>query len=234
MELALADISTLENVSKRISKTVKSGDKEALIQDNVIKKCMPYLESGKFINTSDFTEDQKHALHFFHLLMAKPVIYCCNVSETDLLKGNNYTEKVREYVGESAEVVLICANLEEELTDLGEVEAKNYLKELGIENSGIERMIKSAYDILNLRTYITAGEKEVKAWTITKGMKAPAAAGVIHTDFEKGFIKAEVISYDDFISSGSWAAAREKGLARLEGKDYVVQDGDIMLFRFNN
>ena len=234
MELALADISTLENISKRISKNVKSKDKEALIQDNVINKCMPYLEKGKFINTSEFNEDEKKALHFFHLLMAKPVIYCCNVSETDLLKGNNYTNEVRKYVGNEAEVVLICANLEEELVDLGEDEAKNYLKELGIENSGIERMIKSAYDILNLRTYITAGEKEVRAWTITKGTKAPAAAGVIHSDFEKGFIKAEVISYKDFISTGSWAAAREKGVARLEGKDYIVQDGDIMLFRFNN
>ena len=166
--------------------------------------------------------------------MAKPVIYCANVSETDLKNGNDYTKKVIDYAGCNAQVVLICANLEEELVDLGEEEAKNYLKELGIENSGIERMIKSAYDILNLRTYITAGEKEVKAWTITKGTKAPAAAGVIHTDFEKGFIKAEVVSYEDFISSGSWANAREKGLARLEGKDYVVQDGDIMVFRFNN
>ena len=152
----------------------------------------------------------------------------------DLKNGNDYTRKVKEYAGDKAQVVLICANLEEELVDLGEEEAKNYLSELGIENSGIERMIKSAYDILNLRTYITAGEKEVRAWTITKGMKAPQAAGVIHTDFEKGFIKAEVVSYNDFISAGSWAGAREKGLARLEGKDYIVEDGDIMLFRFNN
>lgn len=234
MELALADISTLENVSKRISKTAKSGDKEAKIQQSVIDKCMPYLEKGKFIKTDDFTEDELKALHFFHLLMAKPVIYCTNVSETDLKSGNKYTKAVEEYAGADNLVVSICANLEEELVDLGEEEAKKYLAELGIENSGIERMIKCAYDILNLRTYITAGEKEVKAWTIKKGTKAPAAAGVIHTDFEKGFIKAEVVSYDDFISTGSWAAAREKGLARLEGKDYVVQDGDIMLFRFNN
>ena len=213
---------------------VKAGDKEAKIQQGVIDKCMPYLEKGQFIDSSDFSQDEKQALHFFHLLMAKPVIYCCNVSEVDLINGNDYTKKVRDYVGKNAQVVLICANLEEELVDLGKEEAKNYLNELGIENSGIERMIKSAYDILNLRTYITAGEKEVRAWTITKGMKAPQAAGVIHTDFEKGFIKAEVVSYNDFISCGSWAQAREKGVARLEGKDYVVQDGDIMLFRFNN
>ena len=234
MELALADISTLENISKRIAKQVKSGDKEAKIQDSVINKCMPYLEKGQFIDSSDFTPDEKRALHFWHLLMSNPVIYCANVSEMDLKEGNNYTKLVEEYAGSNAQVVRICANLEEELVDLGEDEAKNYLSELGIENSGIERMIKSAYDILNLRTYITAGEKEVRAWTITKGTKAPAAAGVIHTDFEKGFIKAEVVSYDDFISAGSWAAAREKGVARLEGKDYVVEDGDIIVFRFNN
>jgi len=233
-ELALADMSTIENIEKRISKQVKSGDKEAKIQQSVIEKCSVFLEKGQFIDTSEFSDDEKKALHFFHLLTAKPAIYCCNVSETDLLNGNDYTKKVKEYVGKNAEVVLICANLEEELVDLGKDEAKTYLNELGIENSGIELMIKSVYDILNLRTYITAGEKEVKAWTITKGTKAPAAAGVIHTDFEKGFIKAEVVSYDDFISCGSWAAAREKGLARLEGKDYIVQDGDIMVFRFSN
>ena len=234
MELALADLSTLENISKRIAKQVKGGDKEAVIQDSVIKKCMPFLEKGKFIDSSDFTPDEKRALHMCHLLMSKPVIYCANVSEMDLKEGNAYTKKVQEFAGSDAQVVLICANLEEELVDLGEEEAKNYLAEIGIENSGIERMIKSAYDILNLRTYITAGEKEVRAWTITKGTKAPAAAGVIHTDFEKGFIKADVGSYDDFISAGSWASAREKGVARLEGKDYIVEDGDIMLFRFNN
>ncbi len=235
MELALADMATLENIQKRISKQVKAKDKEAILQQSVIDKCIPYLEKGQFIDTSELTDDEKGALHFFHLLMAKPVIYCANVSETDLKEGNDYTKRVQEYAGKTnALVVLICANLEEELVDLGPDEAKNYLSELGIENSGIERMIKAAYDILNLRTYITAGEKEVKAWTITKGTKAPKAAGVIHTDFEKGFIKAEVVSYDDFIACKSWAAAREKGLARLEGKDYVVEDGDIMIFRFNN
>ena len=233
-ELALADIASLENISKRISKQVKAKDKAALIQDSVIQKCMPYLEEGKFIDTSDFSDDEKYELHFFHLLMSKPVIYCANVSEFDLKDGNNYTKALEEYAHNSSQVVRICARLEEELVDLGADEAKKYLAELGIESSGIEKMIKSAYDMLNLRTYITAGEKEVKAWTIKKGTKAPAAAGVIHTDFEKGFIKAEVVSYEDFISCGSWAAARDKGLARLEGKDYVVQDGDIIIFRFNN
>ncbi len=167
--------------------------------------------------------------------MTKPVIYCANVAEHELAAGNEYVERVREYAKKcNADVVMICAQIEAELVSLGKEEAENYLKELGVTSSGIEKMIKSAYDILNLQTYITAGEKEVRAWTITKGTKAPAAAGVIHTDFEKGFIKAEVVSYDDFISAGSWAGAREKGVARLEGKEYVVQDGDIMLFRFNN
>ena len=233
-ELALSDISTLENVEKRISKQVKAKDKEAIIQQSVIEKCMPFLQESKFIDTSDFTEDEKKALHFFHLLMAKPVIYCANVSEFDLKDGNDYTRAVEKYASNPNSVIRICARLEEELIELPSDEAKTYLQELGIENSGIERMIKSAYDILNLRTYITAGEKEVKAWTIKKGTKAPAAAGVIHSDFEKGFIKAEVVSYEDFINAGSWANAREKGTARLEGKDYVVQDGDIIVFRFNN
>ena len=227
-------MSTLENISKRIAKQVKGGDKEAVIQDSVIKKCMPYLEQGKFIDSSDFTADEKRALHMCHLLMSKPVIYCANVSEMDLKEGNDYTKRVQEYAGSDAQVVLICANLEEELVDLGEEEAKNYLAELGIENSGIERMIKSAYDILNLRTYITAGEKEVRAWTITKGMKAPQAAGVIHTDFEKGFIRAEVISPSDFITLGGEVAVKEAGKMRLVGRDYIMNNGDICHFLFNN
>ncbi len=235
-ELALADISTLENVSKRIAKQVKGGDKEANLQNTVIEKLMPYLEKGQFINVKKvLNEEEQKTLHHFHLLMTKPMIYCANVAESDLACGNEYVERVKTYAKENgADVVMICAGIESELVELGEAEAKNYLKELGADSSGIEKMIKSVYDLLGLRTYITAGEKEVRAWTITKGTKAPQAAGVIHTDFEKGFIKAEVVSYEDFIAAGSWAQAREKGTARLEGKDYVVQDGDIMLFRFAN
>lgn len=235
-ELALADMATLEKRSKAVSKTAKSGDKEAQLEVSIIEKLMPRLEEGKFINAKElFNEDELKALHHFHLLMTKPMIYCANVAEGDLACGNEYVERVKKYAqSHGAQVVTICAGIEAELVELGEAEAKNYLKELGATSSGIEKMIKTVYDLLDLRTYITAGEKEVKAWTITKGMKAPQAAGVIHTDFEKGFIKAEVVSYEDFIATGSWAAAREKGLARLEGKDYVVQDGDIMLFRFAN
>ena len=170
-----------------------------------------------------------------NLLMTKPVIYCANVSEDDLVSGNDYTNLVQEYADKhGAQMVIISAQIESELVELGVGEAKNYLSELGVTSSGIEKMIKSAYDILNLRTYITAGEKEVRAWTIKKNTKAPQAAGVIHTDFEKGFIRAEVVSYNDFVASGGWQGSREKGLARLEGKEYIVEDGDIMLFRFAN
>ena len=166
-------------------------------------------------------------------MTTKPVIYAANVSETELATGNAYVEKVKEYAKtHNADVVVISAKIEAELSELGAEEKKDYLAELGVENSGIERMIQAVYHLLDLRTYITAGEIEVRAWTIPAGAKAPQAAGVIHTDFEKGFIRAEVTSYEDFIKCGSYAAAKEKGLTRLEGKDYVVQDGDIVHFRF--
>jgi len=235
-ELALADISSLENRQKRILKQIKAGEKEAVLENTAIEKLLKLLEEGAFINVDkNFSDEEKKVMHHFHLMMTKPVIYCANVSENDLSTGNEYVEQVKKYAStHNALVVTICANIEEELVELGEEETKNYLKELGVESSGIEKMIKSAYDLLDLKTYITAGEKEVRAWTIKKGTKAPQAAGVIHTDFEKGFIRAEVVGYNDFINAGSWAQAREKGVARLEGKDYIVQDGDIMLFRFAN
>lgn len=235
-ELALADIQSLENRLKKVAKSAKSGDKEAALEVSIIEKLMPILEQGHFVNVKElFNEEEQKALKQFFLLMTKPVIYCANVSENDLLEGNDYVKRVQEYAQkQGAQTVVICAGIEAELVSLGKEEAQNYLEELGVKTSGIDKMIKSAYDLLDLQTYITAGEKEVRAWTISKGTKAPQAAGVIHTDFEKGFIKAEVVSYADFIACGSWANSREKGLARLEGKEYVVQDGDIMLFRFAN
>ena len=235
-ELALADIQTLENRLKKITKSAKSGDKEAILENQVIEKLMPYLEKGSFINVKEnFDEEEQKVLKHVFLLITKPVIYCANVKESDLKSGNDYVNRVKEYADkQGAQTVMICAGIEAELVSLGKDEAESYLKELGVQTSGIDKMIKSAYDLLDLQTYITAGEKEVRAWTIKKGTKAPQAAGVIHTDFEKGFIKAEVVSYDDFVNSGGWVQAREKGLARLEGKDYVVQDGDIMLFRFSS
>ena len=235
-ELALADIQTLENRLKKITKTAKSGDKEAVLENSIIERIMPYLEQGHierimpyleqghFINVPElFDEEEQKIVKSFFLLMTKPVIYCANVSENDLLTGNDYVEKVKEYADkQGAKTVVISAQIESELVSLGKEEAKTYLQDLGVETSGIDKMIKSAYDLLGLQTYITAGEKEVKAWTIKKGTKAPQAAGVIHTDFEKGFIKAEVVSYEGFVKSGGWVQAREKGLARLEGKDYIV------------
>ena len=168
-----------------------------------------------------------------NLMSTKPVIYVANVSETDIKEGNDYTKQVAEYAkSHSAETVIISARIEEELAELGPEEAKEYLAELGVEDSGINKMIKSVYTLLNLRTFITAGEKEVHAWTIPAGAKAPQAAGVIHTDFEKGFIRAEITPYKDFAELGSYVACKEKGVTRLEGKEYVVQDGDIVHFRF--
>ena len=231
-ELALADMASLEKRQLRLSKVAKTGDKEAIAELAIVEKLLKLLEDGKFINVKDhFEEDELPVIKLMHLMTTKPVIYAANVSETDLSTGNAYVEKVKEYAKtHNAEVVTISAKIEAELSELGDEEKKEYLSELGVENSGIERMIQSVYRLLNLRTFITAGE--IEAWTIPAGAKAPQAAGVIHTDFEKGFIRAEVTSYEDFVNCGSYTAAKEKGLTRLEGKDYVVQDGDIVHFRF--
>ncbi len=233
-ELALADMASLEKRQQRLSKVAKTGDKEAIAELAIVEKLLKLLEDGKFINVKDhFEEDELPVIKLMHLMTTKPVIYAANVSESDLSTGNAYVEKVKEYAKtHNAEVVTISAKIEAELSELGDEEKKEYLSELGVENSGIERMIQSVYRLLNLRTFITAGEIEVRAWTIPAGAKAPQAAGVIHTDFEKGFIRAEVTSYEDFVNCGSYTAAKEKGLTRLEGKDYVVQDGDIVHFRF--
>ena len=233
-ELALADMASLEKRQLRLSKVAKTGDKDAIAELAVVEKLLKLLEDGKFINLKDhFNEDELPYIKLMHLMTTKPVIYAANVSESDLASGNDYVEKVKQYAKtHNADVVVISAKIEAELSELSDEEKKDYLAELGVENSGIERMIQSVYHLLDLRTFITAGEIEVRAWTIPAGAKAPQAAGVIHTDFEKGFIRAEVTGYDDFVQCGSYAVAKEKGLTRLEGKDYVVQDGDIVHFRF--
>ncbi len=233
-ELALADMASLEKRQLRLSKVAKTGDKDAIAELAVVEKLLKLLEDGKFINVKDhFNEDELPYIKLMHLMTTKPVIYAANVSESDLASGNDYVEKVKQYAKtHNADVVVISAKIEAELSELSDEEKKDYLAELGVENSGIERMIQSVYHLLDLRTFITAGEIEVRAWTIPAGAKAPQAAGVIHTDFEKGFIRAEVTGYDDFVQCGSYAVAKEKGLTRLEGKDYVVQDGDIVHFRF--
>ena len=232
-ELALADLASVEKREARIAKQVKSGDKEAKIEFGVLQTLKDLLDKGLYINVKDiFNEEELPFVKQLNLMMTKPVIYAANVSEFDLKNGNNYTELVDAYArAHSAEMVIISAKIEEELCELGE-EALAYMKELGIDDSGINRMIKTVYRLLDLRTFLTAGEKEVRAWTIQAGTKAPQAAGVIHTDFEKGFIRAEITPYEDFVKYGSYPACKEKGVTRLEGKDYVVQDGDLVHFRF--
>lgn len=234
-ELALADLASVEKRQARISKQAKGGDKDAVLEDKVLTKLTELLSEGTFINVNEhFNEEEISVIKTLNLMSTKPVIYVANVSEYDLKNGNEYTIQVQEYASKhNAEVVLISAKIEEELAELGEEEAKEYLAELGIEDSGIARMIKTVYKLLKLITFITAGEKEVRAWTCAEGTKAPQAAGVIHTDFEKGFIRAEITPYEEFSKHGSYLACKEKGVTRLEGKEYIVQDGDLVHFRFN-
>lgn len=234
-ELALADMASVEKQIAKVSKVAKSGDKDAVLLLSVLEKMQKLLEGASFINLNDhFNEDEIPVAKSLNLMSTKPVIYAANVSEFDLKEGNDYTKKVGEYAAaHGAEMVIISARIEEELAELSSEEATEYLHDLGVEDSGINRMIKSVYKLLNLRTFITAGEKEVHAWTIPAGAKAPQAAGVIHTDFEKGFIRAEITPYDEFVKNGSYVACKDKGVTRLEGKDYVVQDGDLVHFRFS-
>jgi GTP-binding protein YchF len=236
-ELVLSD---LDAVQKRIDKTqkkAKSGDKEAQVEVALLERLVPHLNSNKPASTLEATEDDVKLLKLFQLLTAKPVIYACNVAEGDLATAekNPFVGKVAEFVRahHDAAYVPISARIESELVDLAPDEAKAFLKDLGVDDSGVSSLIRATYALLGLQTYFTAGEKEVRAWTVKKGWKAPQAAGVIHTDFEKGFIKAEVVSYAELSRLGSVAAAREAGKYRLEGKEYVFQDGDVALFRFN-
>src|SRR5215216_2086344 len=237
-ELVLAD---MDAVAKRIDKTqkkAKSGDKEAIIEIALLEKLTPHLNSGKTANTLVATPEEQALMKLFQLLTAKPVLFACNVAENDLATAeqNPFVKQVAEYVRthHDAAYVPISAKIESELIDLPADEAQAFLKDLGVDDSGVSALIKGTYNLLGLMTYFTAGEKEVRAWTIKRGWKAPQAAGVIHTDFEKGFIKAEIVSYNDLTKLGSVAAAREAGKYRLEGKEYVFADGDVALFRFNN
>ena len=232
-ELALADLETVEKGIQRVSRVAKSGDKEAKAQLAVFEAVREHLDSDRLVISMGLDDEQREAIYELHLLTAKPVMYVANVKE-DGFENNPYLDAVRRLAEEEgAETVAVCAAIEAELVDLDAVERKDYLEELGLEEPGLNRVIRAGYKLLGLQTYFTAGEKEVRAWTVKIGATAPQAAGVIHTDFEKGFIRAEVVSYDDFVTCGGEHGAREAGKLRLEGKDYVVQDGDVMHFRFN-
>lgn len=236
LELIFSDIEMIERRIDRAKKAVK-GDKKYLIEIDFLERLKAHLENGKSARAYDFTDDERELIKSTPLLSAKPVIYAANLSEDDFVNNietnDNYL-KVKALAEEEHSAVLpICAQIEAEISDMEDEEKAMFLGELGLEVSGLNRIIKEGYALLGLISYLTAGKQEVRAWTITKGTKAPQAAGKIHTDFEKGFIRAEVISFDDLMKCGTMAAAKEKGLVRLEGKEYVMQDGDIVLFRFN-
>lgn len=234
-ELQLKDLETLDSRIAKTQRAAGTGDKEAKKLMEVMSACKSHLEQGKSARSLQLDDDGKKTLDSLYLLTTKPVIYVCNVEEKNVLKGNEHVERLKAAVAdESAEVIMISAAIESEIAQLDTYEDRQmFLQEIGLEESGLNKLIRSAYHILNLITYFTAGEKEVRAWTITRGMKAPQAAGVIHTDFEKGFIRAEVIAYNDYVQYGSEAACKEAGKLRVEGKEYIVQDGDVMHFRFN-
>jgi GTP-binding protein YchF len=236
-ELMLADLESVKKRRERVSKDMKRGDKAAAAEDAVLAKIESTLDSGKPALTVDLSPEERAIARAFFLLSDKPTIFACNVAESDLATAdaNSYVLNVREYVRThlACEAVVVSAQIESDLVDLAPEEAADFLKELGVEESGVGALIRSTYHLLGLQTYFTAGEKEVRAWTIHVGDTAPQAAGVIHSDFERGFIKAETVAYDDLVQCGSIAAAREKGLYRMEGKDYVVADGDVLLFKFN-
>ena len=237
LELIFSDMDT---VSRRLDRTVKAmkSDKSLQAEVDFLKRLNDWLESGKPARSLDMTDDERAMLNSTPLLTAKPVIYAANMSESDFTDGNPdqnpYFQKVAELAkAEGSEILPICAKLEEDIAGMEDDEKLMFLSELGLDHSGLDRLIQASYRLLGLISYLTAGKPEVRAWTITKGTKAPQAAGKIHTDFERGFIRAEVISFEDLMENGSLAAAKEKGLVRSEGKEYVMQDGDVVLFRFN-
>jgi len=232
-ELALADLETVEKGINRTAKAAKSGEKEARSRLALLETVREHLDSGRLVISMGLDAEQQQGIYDLHLLTAKPVMYVANVRE-DGFENNPYLESVRGIAREQgSEMVTVCASIEAELVELEAAERKDYLDELGISEPGLNRVIRAGYKLLGLQTYFTVGPKEVRAWTVKIGATAPQAAGVIHTDFEKGFIRAEVVSYEDFIACNGEHGAKEAGKLRLEGKDYIVKDGDVMHFRFN-
>jgi GTP-binding protein YchF len=236
LELILADMESIEKRIARAAKLVKQKDKDAVAEEPVLMKLREAFEAGDLARSIDFAEDELRIAKNLNLLTLKPMLYVANVAEDEIADAddNQYVQKVRDYAAQqNSEVIVVCAKIEEEMAELEDEEKEMFLEELGIKESGLDQLIKASYNLLGLATYFTAGVQEVRAWTFKKGMKAPQCAGVIHSDFERGFIRAETVAYEDLIETGSMAAAKEAGKVRQEGKEYVVQDGDVMLFRFN-
>ncbi|MBE9080338.1 redox-regulated ATPase YchF [Romeria aff. gracilis LEGE 07310] len=233
LELALADLAQIDRRLERVRKQARR-DPDAQAELEILEKLQPALDSGKAARTVELSPAEEAVIKPLGLLTRKPVIYAANVSEDDLAEGNAWVEEVRQFAAkETAQVVVVSAQVESELLEIPEDERADFLAALGVEEGGLKSLIRATYDLLGLRTYFTTGPQETRAWTIRAGMVAPQAAGVIHTDFERGFIRAETVSYEDLAQLGSMTAAKEKGLVRSEGKDYTVKEGDVMLFRFN-
>jgi len=236
LELVLADLESVNSRIDRVQRLVKQKDEAGIAEHEVLVKIKDALEEETPVRALEFTEDQKKIVKHLHLLTSKPVLYAANISEDEVAEpdANEYVKKVRAFAeNEDAEVIVICASIEKEIAELDQDEKDMFLEELGIKESGLDQLIKATYHLLGLATYFTAGEQEVRAWTFHKGIKAPQAAGIIHTDFERGFIRAETVSYDDLMEAGSMLKAKENGRVRSEGKEYIVKDGDVILFRFN-
>lgn len=235
VELILSDLEIIMNRINKIGKKASmSKDKEVKKEAELLEKIKDSLEKNIPVRSLDFEDDEWGMIKHFNLITAKPIIYMANVSEDDVIGGNKYVDDVKSYASkEGSEVIVVCAKIESELSELSDDERVEFLSDLGINESGLDKLIKATYSLLGLATFFTAGSDEVRAWTFKKGMKAPQCAGIIHTDFQKGFIKAEVMSYDDLVSCGDEKRVKESGKMRLEGKEYLMQDGDICYFRFN-
>ena len=234
-ELIFSDMEVVERRMQKTAKGAKTNDKKLLCEDGMLNRLYPHLEAGNCARTFECkNEEEEFYFNQLNLLTAKPILYAANVSEDDAATGNAYVDQVREFADkEGSEVFVICAEIENEIAQLEPEEAAEFLESLGLSESGLDRLVAASYKLLGLISFLTTGEKETRAWTIRRGTKAPQAAGKIHSDFERGFIRAEVVSYDDFITAGNYAAAREAGKVRLEGKEYIVKDGDIIEFLFN-
>lgn len=233
-ELCLKDLDTVASRIRKLEKTAKSGDKESKLALSVAEKAAKFLEAGTPIRKAEWTKEELPLLRELQLITQKPVLYAANVKESELPHGGSLVDRVQEIAKqEGSQVVILCGKVEAEVAELSDEEAKVYLEEFGLQESGLHQLIRLGYELLGLVTFLTAGEKEVRAWTVRKGSSAPQAAGVIHSDFERGFIRAEVMRYEDLIKYGSQQAVKERGLYRLEGKEYIIQDGDVIYFRFN-